>query len=77
MTTAHRARTGRADHGRVARFGAAAPPVPPARGRRGGPALCESCRRAPAITTWTHLAAGAPFALCGGCAPVGEAGAST
>ena len=31
-------------------------------------AVCESCRLAPATTTWANPAAGAPFALCQGCA---------
>jgi hypothetical protein len=34
-----------------------------------GLGVCESCRRRPATVTWSHPAAGAPFALCTGCAP--------
>ena len=33
---------------------------------------CESCRRRPAVTSWHHPAAGAPFALCRACAPVDD-----
>jgi hypothetical protein len=34
---------------------------------------CESCRLAPAVTTWTHPGAGAPFTLCAACIPPGGA----
>jgi hypothetical protein len=37
--------------------------------------VCESCRRRPATVTWSHPAAGAPFALCTGCAPTDDTGA--
>ena len=30
--------------------------------------LCESCGLRPATTTWSQPRAGAPFALCAGCA---------
>jgi hypothetical protein len=31
--------------------------------------LCESCRRAPAVASWTRPDAGAPFAMCASCHP--------
>jgi hypothetical protein len=31
--------------------------------------LCESCRHAAAVASWTRCEAGAPFALCASCHP--------
>ncbi len=39
--------------------------------------LCESCRRAPAVASWTRCEAGAPFALCASCHPDRPHGASS
>jgi hypothetical protein len=77
MTTANRARIRRVGAERRVRFGAATPPAaPPRRAGSRGLRLCESCRRAPATTIWTHPGAGAPFALCAGCAPASDPGAT-
>jgi hypothetical protein len=36
--------------------------------------VCESCHHRPAVTSWHHPAAGAPFALCRPCAPAPDDG---